>query len=380
MAIQFTRTVDGTKLTLNDKAITRVKINKEEVISLFDNLTRKDENWSALVVGSRRFSNNEPVTITVNSDKSFTLKGNSNDKCLCTFAQAENRDAVVDFAYNSVSLVDDHGAAIVLYIRGNKPVYLDEIIPMGINRGECRGESLLFTGAAFKTYIGIAEKAVSTLNELAATELNYLLWVVYTAITRSSFTCKNKFSVIDVSTLQDYDCESNMCTLTSTLTVSPEDVVSPAVYEDHIRATVIEKFNSCKGGSAGTSITVSLLPAKREGTLEFCISIKRKLSTYNKDAVLRNNDLVSAKLRNVLSEIFKTDVPKHIAHYTVPVDFRKGNHVYAIVAGLGVSALSAITDKFNTDFSEILEEPVQSVMLDGTESWMLRVYFKDQEK
>ena len=364
------------ELFTKNNSVSKIRVTKEEVLSIITTIGHMFPDCKATILGSNRFGQNEVITYNVqDSALKFT---SANDACTCTFIPG-NRDAVVNFEKNAISIADETGAAITLGFldKHSLPVDLYKLIPDNINCKFTRGESLMFTGPLAKVHIDLEEQSKQKFTTAITKETTHVTWLTMAAITEAAHLCKCPFSVTYLELTPAYDASSNMCSVDGKIVIAPESVsVTPAVYVDEIKKLLTDRLGQIK--NTPCDIIVYQLPDSKD-VCTFYLHVDKGVRVFDAEVIKANSNYASEKLIRIFEEAHG-DVSVMLnstSHYTVPVKCTEGNSVYLILIGIGLTKLAAIADTFNK-FSGELEEPIKSTVLEGTESWMVRINFKGQ--
>lgn len=363
-------------LCTNNNKSGKIRVTRNEVLAIISTIARIFPESKATILGSNRFGQNEVVTYSVQDN---TLKFTSTaDACTCTFAPGD-RDAVVNFEKNAISIADSSGAAITLGFvdKHSLPVDLYKMIPDNINCCFTRGESLMFTGPLAKVRVDLVEQSKQKLTTAITKETTHITWLTMAAITEAAHLCKCPFAVTGLELTPAYDASTNMCTVDGKVVISPESVaVTPAVYIEEIKKLLTDRLGQIKNTPCEIEVYQS---PDSQGACEFYLHVEKGVRVFDVDIIKANSNYASEKLIRIFEEA-QGDVSvilNNTSHYTVPVKCTEGNSVYLILVGIGLTKLAAIADTFNK-FSGELEEPIKSTVLEGTESWMVRINFKGQ--
>lgn len=354
----------------------KIRVTREEVLAIISTIVRMFPEGKASILGANRFGQNEIVTYTVQDN---TLRFTStNDACSCTFTPGD-RDAVVNFEKNVISIADASGAAITLCFldKHSLPVDLYKMIPDNINCRFTRGESLMFTGPLAKVRVDLTEQSKQRLTTAVTKETTHITWLTMAAITEAAHLCKCPFVVTGLELTPAYDASTNMCTVDGKVVISPESAaVTPAVYIEEIKKLLTDRLGQIK--NTPCEIEVYQLPDSQDAC-EFYLHVEKGVRVFDVDIIKANSNYASEKLIRICEEAHGdlSVILNNTSHYTVPVKCTEGNSVYLILVGIGLTKLAAIADTFNK-FSNELEEPIKSTVLEGTESWMVRINFKGQ--
>lgn len=364
------------ELCTKNNSTGKIRVTKDEVLSIIDTIGHMFPNCKATILGSNRFGQNEVITYNVQDGAlNFT---STNDACTCTFIPG-NRDAVVNFEKNAISIADETGAAITLGFldKHSLPVDLYKLIPDNINCKFTRGESLMFTGPLAKVRIDLEEQSKQKFTTAITKETTHVTWLTMAAITEAAHLCKCPFSVTCLELTPAYDASSNMCSVDGKVVIVPESVsVTPAVYIDEIKKLLTDRLGQIK--NTPCEIVVYQLPDSND-VCEFYLHVEKGVRVFDAEVIKANSIYASEKLVRIFEEAYGADdvILRNTSHYTVPVKCTEGSSVYLILIGVGLTKLAAIVDTFNK-FSDELEEPIKSTVLEGTESWMVRINFKGQ--
>lgn len=364
------------KLCTNNNKSGKIRVTRNEVLAIIGTIARMFPESKATILGSNRFGQNEVVIYSVQDD---ALKFTSTaDTCTCTFTPGD-RDAVVNFEKNAISIADSSGAAITLGFvdKHSLPVDLYKMIPDNINCCFTRGESLMFTGPLAKVRVDLTEQSKQKLTTAITKEATYITWLTMAAITEAAHLCKCPFAVTGLELTPSYDSSTNMCNVDGKVVISPESAaVTPVVYIEEIKKLLTDRLGQIK--NTPCEIVVYQLPDSQD-TCEFYLHVEKGVRVFDVDIIKANSIYASEKLARIFEEAHGAEdvILSNTSHYTVPVKCTEGNSVYLILVGIGLTKLAAIADTFNK-FSNELEEPIKSTVLEGTESWMVRINFKGQ--
>lgn len=374
----FKTDVTGDRIALaepNKKGKTR--LNREEVLQLLDTICNLHQGCKATVVGSRRFTQNEMVTFTVSQENGIILRGvDAYDSCKCIFNPDTEKDAIVNLAKNSIAVTDSTGAALTLFALDHHslPIDLETILPEKINNG-VRGESLLFTGPLARIRMDITKGAAIKMSSAVLKESNYITHLVTSAITEAGPLCKYPFNALSIELDRNYDKDANTCEINGFVVIAPSDEsINPHAYQEFMENSIRQRLDTIKDTKC--DISVMLCPTCATD-LRYRVHVKKGIRTFNADTIIKNGQLVSQKVHELLTTAFpEPELRSNLAHYTVPVKCSEGNAVYAILVGLGLTKLTAVMDALNKTGNTV--DSPKSTVLQGTESWMIRINFKDQ--
>lgn len=259
-------------LCTNNNKSGKIRVTRNEVLAIISTIARMFPESKATILGSNRFGQNEVVTYSVQDD---TLKFTSaTDACTCTFTPGD-RDAVVNFEKNAISIADSSGAAITLGFvdKHALPVDLYKMIPDNINCSFTRGESLMFTGPLAKVRVDLTEHSKQRLTTAVAKETTHITWLTMAAITEAAHLCKCPFAVTGLELTPVYDASTNMCTVDGKVVISPESAaVTPAVYIDEIKKLLTDRLGQIK--NTPCEIEVYQLPDS-QGACEFYLHVEK---------------------------------------------------------------------------------------------------------
>lgn len=363
--------------TSNNKS-GKIRVTPCEAEAILSTITRMFPDSKATISGSNRFGQNEVVTYSMH-DNNLSFKSTVYD-CTCTYTcKLSERDAFVNFEKNTITVIDSIGSVLTLSFldKNELPVDLYKIIPDNINCRYTRGESFLFTGPLAKVRVDLTKQSRQKLTTAIAKETTHITWLTMSAITEAAHLCKCPFSVTGLELTPAYDSSTNMCTVDGKVVISPESAeVTPAVYIEEIKNLLTARLGQIKGTPC--KISVYQLPDIQD-TCEFCLHVEKGVRVFDVNIINANSNYVSEKLARIFAGENGAEnfILNNTSHYTVPVKCTEGNSVYLILVGIGMTKLAAIADTFNK-FSDELEEPIKSTVLEGTESWMVRVKFKGQ--
>ena len=235
----------------------------------------------------------------------------------------------------------------------------------------------MFTGPLAKVRIDLEEQSKQKFTTAITKETTHVTWLTMAAITEAAHLCKCPFSVTCLELTPAYDASSNMCSVDGKVVIVPESVaVTPAVYIDEIKKLLTDRLGQIK--NTPCEIVVYQLPDSND-VCEFYLHVEKGVRVFDAEVIKANSIYASEKLVRIFEEAYGADdvILSNTSHYTVPVKCTEGSSVYLILVGIGLTKLAAIADTFNK-FSDELEEPIKSTVLEGTESWMVRINFKGQ--
>lgn len=375
----FKTNPDGSQIPLCTKNKRgKIKIDRGELIQLINAIGSKDPEWKAVIVGSKRALAGEFVKVSTQGTK---LAFESEDgSCSFVFQPDHEKDAVVSLDKSSISVVGPTGEAIVLYLFASNGLAfdIDNILPDNINNG-VRGESLLFTHFASVRY-ELETCAKQKLTTAILKEVNHFTWLVMASVTEAGHLSKSPYAVTSIRLDPKYNEDSNSCTIAGQVVITPYDrALVPYIYQEELRTALEGRMATVRGTHC--SVTVQLAPEESADGLAFSLCVVKGIRACDPAITAANSELASKKMHELLLEAFPSEdgsAPTHIAHYNVPIDNRTSNYVYCIVLGLGVKRMTALLDIIKE--KDVAVDQVQTTTLPGTESWMMRINFKNQQQ
>lgn len=369
-------------ISTSDRKKNKLRVSRKEVLSILETIKAHDSACKITIVGSKRFCQNELVTYTITS-RGILFKGEGADSCSCYFDPAD-RDAIIHFDKNTISMADNSGAAITIHPLSKHylPVELSSIIPNNINNCFTRGECNLFTGELATIRMNLEDQYRKGITTAIAKEVNHIAWIVFSSVTETGHLCKYPFTVESFELTPTFDEETNTCSVEGDVIIYPPCIaVTPQLYIEEITGLLENRVGQIKN-TPGTIDIHQAADVELQNRLRLHVKVTKGIRVVDTNVIKQNSKYVSEKLSEVLKPLCTEDAPgfpSHMAHYTVPVKCSDGNSLYVVLVGLGAAKLAAVADILNTN-RDLLEEPHKSTTLTGTESWMMRIYFKGQQK
>lgn len=366
----------------NNTLASKVRVSAKELLDIISTIDESNGSCRANIIGSRRFVQNELVTVKAKKeDKVLAIRSVDGDRCYMEFRPATVRDAVLNYETGTIGVTDDTGAGIRLNIlnKHNLPYDFTKIIPVPVNEGATRGESALFTGAMYKMHVDLCENTCNKLKTAVLKEVNYVSWLVMAAVSEAGHLVKDAYTLGGITMQPNFNEDTGQVLIDGTISVVPENTsVVPTVFQKELETAIRNRIENIKN-TPGT-VKVHIAPNAEEcSMLNFSFVVNKEIRAFNPEIIKENSNLSVDKLKTALALAFPgVDIVPHLAYYTVPVDMSNGNSVYTIIVGLGVTKFNLVLDALNK--LNLMEDEAKLHVMDGTESWMMRVYFKDQTK
>lgn len=366
----------------NNTLASKVRVSAKELLDIIGTIDENDGSCRANIIGSRRFVQNELVTVKAKkADKVLAIRSADSDRCYMEFRPATVRDAVLNYDTGTIGVTDDTGAGIRLNIlsKHNLPYDFRQIIPVPVNEGATRGESALFTGPMYKMHIDLCKNACNKLKTTVLKEVNYVSWLVMAAVTEAGHLVKNVYDVGGITMQPDFNEDTGEVIIDGVISVVPENTsIVPTAFSQELENAIRNRIENIKN-TPGT-VKVNIAPTAEEcSTLNFSFVVTKEIRAFDPEIMKANSDLSVSKLKTALAVAFPgVEFVPHLAYYTLPIDSSNGNTVYTILVGLGITKFNLILDTLKS--LEVIENDAKPYIMEGTESWMLRVCFKEQTK